>query len=65
MERKPLFVKPAEAARLIGCSRSSIYELIQSGEVPHTKFGGMLRIPLEALTKRVEEAVGGNGEAAE
>ena len=56
MERKPLFVKPAEAARLIGCSRTSIYELIQSGEVPAVRFGGMLRIPLVALTKRAEDA---------
>ena len=54
--RKPLFVKPIEAAALIGASRSKLYELVSSGEIPSVRIGGLLRIPLAALERLAHDA---------
>jgi excisionase family DNA binding protein len=49
----PILVRPAEAAELLGVSRSKIYELIASGAVPSLRLEGgrMLRIPLAELRR--------------
>ena len=44
-----LLHRPAEAAVAIGVSRSRMYELIASGEIPSVRVGGTLRVPVEAL----------------
>ena len=38
-----------EAARLIGLSRSRLYELMRRGEVDYVKVGGATLIPYEGL----------------
>jgi excisionase family DNA binding protein len=52
---KPLFVRPVEAARLLGVSRSKLYELVRAGAIPSRKFGSSIRIPLEALERMAQE----------
>lgn len=51
----PLLLRPGEAADLLGVSRSTIYQLMGSGEVPSIRVGKLLRVPLNALEKWVEE----------
>ncbi|MGO9268252.1 MAG: helix-turn-helix domain-containing protein [Candidatus Binataceae bacterium] len=58
-ELKPLFVNVPTAALLIGISRSKAYELAASGELPSTRFGASLRIPVAAIEQRVQEALEG------
>jgi excisionase family DNA binding protein len=51
---QPLFVTPAEAAKLLRVSRSKAYELLRTGVIPSRKFGSSIRIPLRALEKMAE-----------
>ena len=51
---EPLQVEVTEAARLLGYSRSTIYEMLNSGELPSTLHGSSLRIPLAALRAWIE-----------
>jgi len=46
---EPLQVEVTEAARLLGYSRSTIYEMLNSGELPSTLHGSSRRIPVAAL----------------
>ena len=51
---EPLQVEVIEAARLLGYSRATIYAMLQSGELPSTRYGTARRIPLAALRAWVE-----------
>lgn len=55
MER--LLVRPTEAAELLGVSRSKIYELLASGELPSVKIGKSIRVPVEELRQWVSSRV--------
>jgi excisionase family DNA binding protein len=57
-----LFLRPAEAAAMISVSRSKIYEMIEKGELPATRFGSSLRIPTEVIERRVREVMGGSSD---
>ena len=46
---EPIAVRVPDAARLIGLSRSRLYELMKRGEVEYIKVGGATLIPYEAL----------------
>ena len=46
---EPIAVRVPEAARLIGLSRSRLYELMRLGEVDYVKVGGATLIPYEGL----------------
>ena len=51
-ETYPLLLTPEEAARTLRVSRSKLYELARSGQIPTFRVGSVLRIPrrqLEAL----------------
>lgn len=54
---KPLFLRPREAAALIGASRSKLYEMISKGQIPTLRIGGLLRIPAASLDLLVEQAM--------
>jgi excisionase family DNA binding protein len=51
-----ILLRPAEAAEMIGVSRSKIYELIASGAIPSVRLqdGRMIRIPVAALKTLAE-----------
>ena len=49
-----LLVRPEEAAALLGVGRSTIYELMRSGELPVIHIGRAARIPLHDLQRWVE-----------
>lgn len=44
-----LLVSPAEACRALSISRTRIYELMASGQLPSVKIGRSRRIPVAAL----------------
>ncbi len=45
----PLVYSVAQAALLLGVSRSRLYELLASGEIPSIKIGRLRKIRAEAL----------------
>jgi excisionase family DNA binding protein len=49
----PLLVRVDEAARLLSLGRSTIYEMIASGELPLVTYGTARRIPVAALEQWV------------
>jgi excisionase family DNA binding protein len=49
-----LVVDMRQAAQLLQCSRSLLYELIRAGELPTAKIGRLTRIPVSALHGFVE-----------
>ena len=52
---EPLLVRVEEAARLLSLSRSTIYEMLDRGELPSIRCGAARRIPLAALRTWVEQ----------
>lgn len=44
-----LFLRPAEAAELLGFCRTSVYKLIRQEAIPFCKIGKSVRISLPAL----------------
>ena len=46
---RTLLVDVRQAAHLLQCSRSLLYELLRSGELPTVKVGRLTRIPVVAL----------------
>jgi excisionase family DNA binding protein len=57
---KAILLRPGEAAALLSISKSKLYELIQSGEVPHTRVGNMLRIPRSVIERFAAQALRDN-----
>ena len=49
-----LMLRPAEAAEALGISRSKVYELIASGQIPSIRLGGSVRVPVQALREWIE-----------
>ena len=56
----PLLLRPQEAARSLALSRSTIYDMIASGELAAVRIGRTLRIPAQALRDWVAENTGAN-----
>lgn len=50
---EPLLVRVEEAARILSLSRSTIYEMLDAGELPSVRRGAARRIPLAALREWV------------
>jgi excisionase family DNA binding protein len=61
MPGERLYVSPAEAARIIGCSRPTIYLWIQRGLLDARRVGGLILIPVAAVRSLGEEASVGEG----
>jgi len=61
--RNQLLVRVEEAARLCDLSRSRMYELIQSGEVPSVGIGRSRRIPIDSLKEWIRNMVRQQGVA--
>lgn len=61
---EPLLLRANEAARLLGVSRSRIYELVAAGTVPSVRLGSSVRIPLQALRQWVSQQAATDGALA-
>ena len=55
MSVNPVTVSVEEARRIVGCGRSTAYELVKTGQWPVLRFGRRIRIPLTDLLEWVEE----------
>lgn len=63
MDEKPLLVTVTEAAKLCGISRSTAYNLVARGNLPHVYLGPgrILRVPVAGLQDWIARAtVGGD-----
>jgi excisionase family DNA binding protein len=49
VDRRRLLVSVREAARMLDCGRSLVYDFIRTGQLPIVKLGRLTRIPVEAL----------------
>ncbi len=54
---EPILVRVEEAARILSLSRSTIYEMMDAGELPSVRRGTARRIPLAALRAWVDRQV--------
>jgi excisionase family DNA binding protein len=64
----PLDMSVAEAARILGISRTLAYDLVASGELPSFRMGGRMRVPrrgVERLTEAREEKGPGGAPAVD
>ncbi|MGI8643270.1 MAG: helix-turn-helix domain-containing protein [Thermomicrobiales bacterium] len=55
LDLEPLLIRPETAARLLSISRSRLYELLASGEIPSLTIGHSRRIPRDALLTWIGE----------
>lgn len=60
-------LRPLEAAEILGCSRSAVYDLIRRGVIPHVRLSaGIVRVPEDALEELLRARVkGGDAEPEE
>jgi excisionase family DNA binding protein len=47
------WLSPNECRAYLGISKSKIYEMIQANELPHRKFGRLIRIPKSAIEPKI------------
>ena len=52
----PKTVNVEEAGRMLGIGRNSAYEAVRRGEIPVIKIGKLLRVPVVALERMLEQA---------
>lgn len=52
---KPLLLRVEEVAQLLAIGRSTVYELIASGQLPSVKVGGARRVPMVEIERWVRE----------
>jgi excisionase family DNA binding protein len=48
------YVRVSEAAKFLGLSRASLYNIMDSGALKYAKFGASRRISIEALREYAE-----------
>jgi len=52
---EPLLLRVEEAARMLSLSRTTVYELMESGQLPSIKCGTARRIPRAALDEWIAQ----------
>lgn len=55
---RPLLLTVQQAAEMIGIGRSTLYRILERGEIHSVHIGASRRIPLEAVEKFVRDLVG-------
>lgn len=55
---EPLAVPIPEAARLLGCGRSKLYQYVKAGDIPLLKLGRKSVVPMAALRSFVINRTG-------
>ncbi len=59
-----LLYTPVEAAHALGVSRSTLYALMATGDVPSVRIGASRRVPADGLRRYIDR-LAGNSEGAE
>lgn len=52
-----VFLRPEEAAQELRCSRSQVYRMLKSGELPSRQIGNLRRIPRAAIAAMAEAVI--------
>jgi len=52
---RPLLYRDREAARLLGCDRSTIWRLWETGKLSYVRYGRNRRVEASALARFIEE----------
>jgi excisionase family DNA binding protein len=55
-ENAPLTITVPEAGDRLGLSRNTAYAAAKAGQLPTIKFGKLLRVPVRALEKMLDNA---------
>ena len=55
MEGEKLLLRVSEAQKVLSLSRSTVYALIASGQLPSIRIGRAVRVPVDALKQWVEQ----------
>ncbi|MDE5452534.1 hypothetical protein GWE18_06545 [Bradyrhizobium sp. CSA112] len=50
-----LTITVPEAGRMVGLSRNASYAAAQRGEIPVLRFGALLRVPVAAWLRKIEQ----------
>lgn len=50
-----LVLSVAEAAHLLGVGRNHLYDMVAAGEIPHVRFGRLIKIPRVALEEWLDQ----------
>lgn len=58
-----LLLRPEEVAAILGLGRSTIYELLRTGELSAVHIGRATRIPARDLDRWIEQHSSGSGSA--
>lgn len=56
MADEPLTISVPEAGRRLGISRNASYDAAGRGEIPTIKIGKLLRVPVRALDRMLDNA---------
>ncbi len=56
LEDLPELLTPMEVRAFLGLGRNTVYELIESGEIPARRFGQRLFVPKKVLMQEVSVA---------
>ena len=51
-----LVIDVVEAARRLGISRSAAYQAVHAGQIPSVRIGRLIRVPLVALQRMLDQA---------
>jgi excisionase family DNA binding protein len=51
----PEFLSPEEFRRYLGLGRSTCYDLLRRNQIPHVRYGRIIRIPKAALPRAAVE----------
>ena len=51
-----LVIDVVEAARRLGIGRSAAYQAIHAGQIPSVRIGRLIRVPLVALQRMLDQA---------
>jgi hypothetical protein len=54
---KPVLLKPVEFAMLTNQSKSSVYNGLATGAIPHVRVNGLLRIPRAFVDQLIAQAL--------
>ena len=59
MDTQTFLFSPVRAAAFLGCSRSTVYSLLERGQLESVHVGRLRRIPLTSLREFIEEQLDG------
>jgi excisionase family DNA binding protein len=55
--RKPDVLTVAEAAELLRVNPKTVYKAVENGQLPVLRFGRIIRIPVHALERMLDESI--------